>query len=106
MAPSVRRMHRNEAAADGEASIPTENLEQKAVASDDRDPRKAIMGGSVRGLLLLLLKKMSLKAIMKKKAFLTIGGTANAGADSDFVSKAARPTFLHSRAVGKLGFWL
>ncbi|KAL3920091.1 MAG: hypothetical protein SGARI_007033 [Bacillariaceae sp.] len=57
------------------------------------------MGGSVRGLLLLIFKKISLKALLKKKAFLTIGGTANSGSETDFVSKKMRSSFLHSRPV-------
>jgi hypothetical protein len=87
-----------------EASIATENLESSKDTTDendDNDPWKAVMGGSVRGLLLMLFKKISLKAVLKKKAFLTIGGTAESGTESNFVSKKMKTSFLHSRAVGK-----
>lgn len=68
---------------------------------DEDDFTKVVMGGSIRGMLLFLFKKISLKAILKRKAFLTIGGTAEGGYDKDFVARKSVSSLSHSRPVGE-----
>ncbi|KAG7366941.1 hypothetical protein IV203_029611 [Nitzschia inconspicua] len=67
--------------------------------NDDDDLTNIIMGGSVRGILLFLSKKLSLKLVLKRKAFLTIGGTAEGGLDDNALRKKSVSSLSHSRPV-------
>jgi hypothetical protein len=63
------------------------------------------------GLLILLSKKISLKALVKKRAFLTIGGRVDSSTENLVVVKktpSSLPSsllmgFSHSRYIGKFG---
>lgn len=74
---------------------------EAAEKAEDEDFQKVVMGGSIRGLLLLFIKKYSLKVALKRKAFVAIGGAAEGGHDKDILRKRSAASFAHSRPAGK-----
>jgi hypothetical protein len=81
---------------------------EAAERAEEEDFQKVVMGGSIRGLLLLFIKKYSLKVALKRKAFVAIGGAAEGGHDKDILRKRSAASFAHSRPAGKsreVGLW-
>ena len=114
MRSKIKDEERQDVASTSAATNSTSILggDKKNTTNDDNDDdcdddfTKVIMGGSIRGLLLFWIKKISLKAILKKKAFLTIGGTAEGGHGSDLVAKKSTSSISHSRSIYGRPVWM